>query len=40
MGKTFSNQDLEWARRRLRGVLLQIAIDCEQVARRLRRWVR
>jgi hypothetical protein len=40
MGKTFSNQDALWARRALRGLLVQIAIDCELLARRIRRYVR
>jgi hypothetical protein len=36
----WTNADAQWARRALRGLLLQIAMDCEVTARRLRRWVR
>lgn len=36
----WSNADAAWARAALRALLLQIAIDCEHVARRLRWWTR
>jgi hypothetical protein len=40
MGKTFTNQDLEWSRRKLRWLLRVIAGDLERTAKELRRWAR